>query len=137
MALFEKDWYMAGWALSAAIAAPAWLFAFEIPARCGVQTLADKACPNPTRGTLFGCSQAKGHLWAKFFARFGVHRQALTAESHRHAMPSPVGRQEEAISTTVRLEGGKRDTAMLWLAIVATSCAVVSGAKDLTDLLNA
>ncbi|MFI7217445.1 hypothetical protein [Micromonospora maritima] len=136
IALFEKDWYMAGWALSAAVAAPAWLFAFEIPARCGVQTLADKPCPNPARGTLFGCPQAKGHLWAKFFARFGVHRQALATSSRRISTPSGITQQEEAIPTTVRLEGSKRDTAMLWLAIVATSCAMVSGAKDLSDMLN-
>lgn len=136
VALFEKDWYMAGWTFSAAIAAPAWLFAFEIPTRCGVQTLADKPCPNPTRGTLFGCPQAKGHLWAKFFARFGVHRQALPTEPRRIPTSSGAAQQEEAIPTTVRLEGSRRDTAMLWLATLATSCAIVSGAKDLTDMLN-
>jgi hypothetical protein len=39
--------------------------------RCGVTTREGKPCPNSTTGVLFGCGQARGHLWAKFFTRFG------------------------------------------------------------------
>jgi hypothetical protein len=113
-----------------AVAATCWLIAVNLPTTCGVTTLEGRACPNRTTGVLFGCSQAKGHIWAKFFARFGWSRKVppprrATTLSEPEPKPGHPGVEED-----------KRSRILFWATFVATTAGTISMTTDIIGLFN-
>ncbi|WP_007506778.1 MULTISPECIES: hypothetical protein [Pseudofrankia] len=138
--LISFDWHQLWFALSVSIAIPCWLLAVKAPSTCGVTTQRGTPCRNRTVGVLFGCSQAPGggHVWAKFFARFGWHpHQPVPADAENSASPSTRGSTspDGTVLTAhqrgivvVRLEEDMQSTLTFWMTVVATLSGVISTA---------
>jgi hypothetical protein len=117
------------------IAIPSWVIAIKAPAICGVITQRGHPCPNPTKGVLFGCNQARNgtHVWAKLLARFGWRRElplhAMRIDAERAVSfvrePSDLpGKQREPV--TVEVEEDLKSAILFWLTVCSTFAGVVS-----------
>ncbi|MEV4264565.1 hypothetical protein [Kribbella sp. NPDC049584] len=132
----QHDWSSALWTGSVAVAVPCWLIALKAPTSCGVTTRTGRRCPNPSNGVLFGCGNAEGHTWAKFFGHFGWRRKS--------AQPNPPGRTASARPDPQLRQEGKsarrphdvRDSVLFWAAIIATLAGLVSAATDLAGIFQ-
>ncbi len=122
--IIHLQWHGALIALSIAVAIPCWVVAVEAPTRCGVETLKGHPCPNPTTGLLLGCNNAKGHAWAKLFARFGWRRVALPRETSRR--PAPTLTVVEAEPVLVKVAEDGKSLAVFWATMVSTGTGVIS-----------
>ncbi|KAB1156356.1 hypothetical protein F6X68_11860 [Micromonospora sp. AMSO12t] len=130
--LVTLDLISLAWSASIAIAIPAWLLAVKAPTTCGVTTQKGGRCGRKVNGVIFGCGRSN-HTWAKFFARFGWRRQ-----------PDPTVRRsrsteaaEVAEIVTVKIAEDWKSTVAFWLALTATTCALVSATIDATNFLRA
>jgi hypothetical protein len=128
------DFMSLAWSASIAIALPAWVLAVKAPTTCGVTTQAGGRCSRPVNGLIFGCGRSN-HTWAKFFARFGWRRQ-----SDPNAPDVRPGRLVSAADgvevVTVKIAEDWKSTAAFWLALTATTCAIVSGTVDATNFVQ-
>ena len=140
VAVINRDWPMLGWSVSAAIAIPCWLLAFEAPSTCGFTTQRGTPCPNYTTGILFGCTNASGHLWGKMFARFGWHRGALPTRKGSQATSADPGSLSNnavpAEPVLVRVEESRGSKVAVWLAVISTICGLTSAATDIAGALR-
>ncbi|MCT2277815.1 hypothetical protein M3G91_09275 [Micromonospora chalcea] len=130
--LVTLDFISLAWSTSIAIAIPAWLLAVKAPTTCGVATQIGGRCGRKVNGVIFGCGRSN-HTWAKFFARFGWRRQ-----------PDPSNRRSRSIEATevtevvtVKIAEEWKSTVTFWLALTATTCALVSATVDATNFLRA
>lgn len=129
--LVTLDLISLAWSASIAIAIPAWLLAVKAPTTCGVTTQSGGRCGRKVNGVIFGCGRSN-HTWAKFFARFGWRRQPdPSTRRHRSAEASEV---TEVV--TVKIAEDLKSTLTFWLALTATTCALVSATVDATSLLR-
>jgi hypothetical protein len=114
-----------------AITATCLLIAVHLPTTCGVITLKGEPCPNRTTGVLFGCGNARGHTWAKFFARFGWSRkvpQRPRARPYREPEPEP--------DRPSGVEEPKRARILFWGAIISTTAGTISMTTDIIGLFT-
>ncbi|BAL91918.1 hypothetical protein AMIS_66980 [Actinoplanes missouriensis 431] len=132
--LVTLDFMSLAWAASIAVALPAWVLAVKAPTTCGVTTQKGGRCSRKVNGVIFGCSQSE-HVWAKFFARFGWHRQADPNTPGARAGRLPTGGEGVEVVTVKIAEDGK-STAAFWLALTATLCALTSATVDVTNFLR-
>ncbi|MET8253131.1 hypothetical protein [Micromonospora sp. NPDC005197] len=129
--LVTLDLISLAWSASIAIAIPAWLLAVKAPTTCGVTTQNGGRCGRKVNGVIFGCGRSS-HTWAKFFARFGWRRQ-----------PDPSNRRNRSIEAAevtevvmVKIAEDWKSTVAFWLALTATTCALVSATVDATNFLR-
>ncbi|MEU8331697.1 hypothetical protein [Micromonospora sp. NPDC048839] len=126
--LVTLDLISLAWSASIAIAIPAWLLAVKAPTTCGVTTQNGGRCGRKVNGVIFGCGRSN-HTWAKFLARFGWRRQ-----------PDPSNRQSRSTEVTevvtVKIAEDWKSTVTFWLALTATTCALVSATVDATNFFN-
>ena len=132
--LVMRDFISLAWSVSVAVALPTWLLAVKAPTLCGVTTQSGGQCRRPVNGLLFGCGRSN-HTWAKFFARFGWRRQSdPNVSNDRRAR---VGAADDGVEVvTVKIAEGWRSTAAFWLAMTATTCALVSATVDATNFVQ-
>jgi len=139
IAFVNGRWLDFLWSFCVSVAIPAWLFAVRAPTYCYVTTIRGHPCPNPTYGVLFGCGSAKGHTWAKFFARFGWRRQPRTSLAGGRSVPSastpvaalPLASTASTGTVTVRIEEDRKSRATFWMAAISTLTGIVSAAIEL------
>jgi hypothetical protein len=130
-AVSRHDILLALWTGSFVVALACWLIAVQMPTTCNVITKRGHPCPNNTYGVLFGCGQAQGHTWTKFFARFGIHRKTV------HVRPIISGSapiQTVAASSTATVSGvddKTKDLIVFWLTVISTAAGVVSMATSI------
>jgi hypothetical protein len=140
--LIQLDFLSVAWALSVAVAIPAWLLAVKAPTTCGVTTQKGGRCPRPVNGVIFGCGTSN-HTWAKFFSRFGWRRQpdpnAAVRTSRSTVMPIAAAKEltGEGQMVVVRIAEDFKSRAAFWLALTATLCALVSATVDATNFAKA
>lgn len=130
--LVTLDLISLAWSASIAIAIPAWLLAVKAPTTCGVTTQKGGRCGRKVNGVIFGCGRSN-HTWAKFFARFGWRRQP--DPSSRRSRSTEAAEVTEVV--TVKIAEDWRSTVAFWLALTATTCALVSATVDATNFLRA
>ncbi|MGK5673342.1 hypothetical protein ACSNOB_10950 [Micromonospora sp. URMC 106] len=130
--LVTLDLISLAWSASIAIAIPAWLLAVKAPTTCGVTTQSGGQCGRKVNGVIFGCGRSN-HTWAKFFARFGWRRQP--DPSIRRSQPTEAAEGTEVV--TVKIAEDWKSTVAFWLALTATTCALVSATVDATNFLRA
>ncbi|TDC36139.1 hypothetical protein E1211_14300 [Micromonospora sp. 15K316] len=130
--LVTLDFISLAWSASIAIAIPAWLLAVKAPTTCGVTTQKGGRCGRKVNGVIFGCGRSN-HIWAKFFARFGWRRQP--DPSNRRSRSSEVTEVTEMV--TVKIAEDWKSSVTFWLALAATTCALVSATVDATNFLRA
>ncbi|MEU6021132.1 hypothetical protein [Micromonospora sp. NPDC047134] len=130
--LITLDLISLAWSASIAIAIPAWLLAVKAPTTCGVTTQKGGRCGRKVNGVIFGCGRSN-HTWAKFFARFGWRRQP--DPSNRRSRSSEVTEVTEMV--TVKIAEDWKSSVTFWLALTATTCALVSATVDATNFLRA
>lgn len=127
------DFMSLAWAASIAIALPTWVLAVKAPTTCGVATQAGGQCRRAVNGVIFGCG--RNHTWAKFFSRFGWRRQ-----SDPNASGTRPGRglstADDVEVVTVKIAEDWKSTAAFWLALTATTCAIVSATVDATNFID-
>ncbi|MFV2103692.1 hypothetical protein [Micromonospora sp. LOL_024] len=129
--LVTLDLISLAWSASIAIAIPAWLLAVKAPATCGVTTQNGSRCGRKVNGVIFGCGRSN-HTWAKFFARFGWRRQP--DPSNRRSRSTEATEVTEVV--TVKIAEDWKSTVTFWLALTATTCALVSATVDATNFLR-
>lgn len=130
-AVSRHDILFTFWTGSFAVAFVCWLIAVHMPTKCNVITKKGHPCPNDTYGVLFGCGSARGHTWAKFFARFGVHRKVIqvrpvTASLALIPTPAPM-----STATVSGVDDKAKDLIVFWLTVVSTAAGVVSMATSI------
>ncbi|MEU1604046.1 hypothetical protein [Micromonospora matsumotoense] len=130
--LVTLDLISLAWSASIAIAIPAWLLAVKAPTTCGVTTQNGDRCGRKVNGVIFGCGRSN-HTWAKFFARFGWRRQP--DPGHRRSRLTEATEVAEVV--TVKIAEDWKSTVAFWLALTATTCALVSATVDATNFLRA
>jgi hypothetical protein len=130
--LITLDLISLAWSASIAIAIPAWLLAVKAPTTCGVTTQNGGRCGRKVNGVIFGCGRSD-HTWAKFFARFGWRRQP--DPSNRRSRSTEAAEGTEVV--TVKIAEDRKSTVAFWLALTATTCALVSATVDATNFLRA
>ncbi|MFF0150614.1 hypothetical protein [Micromonospora sp. NPDC005203] len=129
--LVTLDLISLAWSASIAIAIPAWLLAVKAPTTCGVTTQNGGRCGRKVNGVIFGCGRSS-HTWAKFFARFGWRRQP--DPSNRPSRSAEATEAAEVV--TVKIAEDWKSTVAFWLALTATTCALVSATVDATNLFH-
>jgi hypothetical protein len=97
-----------------------------MPTTCGVTTKKGYPCPNSTTGVLFGCGSARGHTWAKFFARFGIHRNVPRTSRPVHSRSAPGVAEAEVRVEVSGIEEKTKEVITFWLTVVSTFAGVVS-----------
>jgi hypothetical protein len=132
----HHDWNSALWTGCVAIGVPCWLFAIKAPNTCGVITKLGHPCPNRSYGVLFGCGNAEGHTWAKFFAQFGWRRQPARLQTLGRSDPPPADRSVPKGGKISNEQRNTRDQIVFWSAIVATFAGLVSAATDLAGIMT-
>lgn len=133
--LVTFDLMSLAWSASIAIAIPAWVLAVKAPTTCGVTTQKGGRCGRKVNGVIFGCGRSN-HTWAKFFARFGWRRQPEPSGSARRGKLSGADPEVGEV-VTVRIAEDWKSTAAFWLALTATTCALVSATVDATNFIRA
>ncbi|WFE95795.1 hypothetical protein [Micromonospora sp. WMMD987] len=131
--LVTFDLMSLAWSASLAIAVPAWLLAVKAPTTCGVTTQKGGLCGRKVNGVIFGCGRSN-HTWAKFFARFGWRRQP-DPSTVRGKLSGEGSEAREIV--TVRIAEDWKSTVAFWLALTATTCALVSATVDATNFIRA
>jgi hypothetical protein len=133
-----RDWSSLVLFASAAIAIPCWVIGFRMPVDCNVITGKRRPCPNSATGVLFGCGNAKGHTWGKFFGHFGLGRAAARKNGLLNGPVANGGTVEfQAAGTsipTVRVAGDAKTEVIFWMTIVSTLSGVVSAIITLIQL---
>ncbi|WP_434742439.1 hypothetical protein [Micromonospora sp. SH-82] len=129
--LVTLDLVSFAWSASIAIAIPAWLLAVKAPTTCGVTTQIGGRCGRKVNGVIFGCGRSN-HTWAKFFVRFGWRRQPDPGV-RRNRTTVDAGNTEVV---TVKIAEDWKGTAVFWLALTATTCALVSATVDATNFVR-
>ncbi|MFI7544852.1 hypothetical protein [Actinoplanes sp. NPDC049599] len=82
-------------------------------------------------GLIFGCGRSN-HTWAKFFSRFGWRRQPDPNVSN--GRPGRLIAGADGVEmVTVKIAEDWKSTAAFWLALTATTCAIVSATVDATN----
>ncbi|MGC5052834.1 hypothetical protein ACLQ2S_15435 [Micromonospora sp. DT48] len=130
--LVTLDLISLAWSASIAIAIPAWLLAMKAPTTCGVTTQNGGRCGRRVNGVIFGCGRSN-HTWAKFFARFGWRRQPDPRIRRSRSIQASEGTE----MVTVKIAEDWKSTVAFWLALTATTCALVSATVDATNFLRA
>ncbi|MEU7756722.1 hypothetical protein [Micromonospora sp. NPDC049171] len=129
--LVTLDLVSLAWSASIAIAIPAWLLAVKAPTTCAVTTQNGGRCGRKVNGVIFGCGRSN-HTWVKFFARFGWHRQP--DPSIRRVWSTEAAEATEVV--TVKIAEDWKSTVAFWLALTATTCALISATVDATSFLR-
>ncbi|MEU3455327.1 hypothetical protein ABZ671_17275 [Micromonospora sp. NPDC006766] len=129
--LITLDLISLAWSASIAVAIPAWLLAVKAPTTCGVTTQTGGRCGRKVNGVIFGCGRSN-HTWAKFFARFGWRRQP--DPSIRRSRSAEAAEVTEVV--TVKIAEDWKSTVAFWLALTATTCALVSATIDATNFFR-
>ncbi|WP_433651122.1 hypothetical protein ACQP2C_00355 [Micromonospora zamorensis] len=140
--LITLDPMSLAWALSIAVAIPAWILAVNAPTVCGVTTQKGGQCRRKVNGVLFGCGTSN-HTWAKFFSRFGWRRQpdpnAASSSRSRPSGQSTIlasGAGGGVEVMTVRIAEDAKSKVAFWLALTATTCALVSATVDASNFVK-
>jgi hypothetical protein len=84
---------------------------------------------------LFGCGNAEGHTWAKFFAHFGWRRGPSQPKALSRNRPTP-NRSLREDGPTWNEQRTVRDQIIFWGAMVATVAGIVSAATDLAGIVT-
>jgi hypothetical protein len=106
-----------------------------MPTTCGVITKKGHPCPNSTTGVLFGCGRARGHTWAKFLARFGIHRDAPRPNGPVRSRTAPVVTETEVRVEVSGIEEKPKEVITFWLTVVSTFAGVVSTVAGVIAIL--
>ncbi|MFG3419991.1 hypothetical protein [Micromonospora sp. NPDC048063] len=137
------DFMSLAWSLSLAIAIPAWVLAVKAPTVCGVTTQKGGKCSRNVNGVIFGCGTSN-HTWAKFFSRFGWRRQpdpnsipSKAGASTRVRRPGSSASNDGVEVMTVKIAEDTKSKVAFWLALTATTCALVSATVDATNFVKA
>ncbi|MEU8263983.1 hypothetical protein AB0C02_25590 [Micromonospora sp. NPDC048999] len=129
--LITLDFISLAWSASIAIAIPAWLLSVKAPTTCGVTTQNGGRCGRKVNGVIFGCGRSN-HTWAKFFARFGWRRQPDPSIPRNRSIEGA----EVTEVVTVKIAEDWKSTVAFWLALTATTCALVSATIDATNFFR-
>ncbi len=129
--LITLDLISLAWSASIAVAIPAWLLAVKAPTTCGVTTQNGGRCGRKVNGVIFGCGRSN-HTWAKFFARFGWRRQPDPSILRNRSTAAT----EVTEVVTVKIAEDWKSTVAFWLALTATTCALVSATIDATNFFR-
>jgi hypothetical protein len=123
--------------LAVAAIAIAWLTAFTLPVRCKVSTVQRRGCANQAYGFLFGCSNAAGHKFGKFFRLLGWQKEAdrtVSAASQRRGSVRYASGPASPI--VVNVEGGGKDACGFWFGLISTVAAIASVGLAIVPLLS-
>lgn len=133
----HHDWNSALWTGCVVIGVPCWLFAIKAPNNCGMMTISGRHCPNRSCGVLFGCGNAEGHTWAKFFAHFGWRRLPVQpgASGRRGPSSTPDGPAYEGRDTSNE-QRTTRDQIVFWCTMIATGAGLASALTDLAGVIT-
>ncbi|SDM30377.1 hypothetical protein [Allokutzneria albata] len=104
------------------------LYAFVVPAKCGVITTKGGSCGHPAKGVLLGCRHIGYHRLAKLKARFGLHPVVPATRTTRSAA-APVER-------VVAVERNWREWVIFWVPVASFVVATVSMTTDVMGLFD-